>query len=64
MGNNPFHMIEDEEIAEIFEEDISRGSGCRTDIPYGFHIDRVFTREEEEALACIRRWVLRLRGQS
>ena len=64
MENNPFHIIEDNEIAEIFEEDMNRGSGCKVDIPYGFHIDKIYTKEEEEALECIRHWVLRLREQS
>lgn len=57
MEKNKYHEIEDPEIAALFEEEIDRGPGCEGydggDLPYGWHIDHIFTPEEREALDCL-----------
>lgn len=52
---NPFHVIEDEEVAGLFEAEIARGGGCDYSIPPDLTVQSIFSAEEEAALQCMRR---------
>ena len=52
---NPFHVIDDEEVAGLFEAEIARGGGCVFSIPPNLTVQSIFTDEEEAALLCFRR---------
>jgi len=57
---NPFHVIEDEEVAGLFEAEIARGGGCDYSIPPDLSVHSILTADEEAALRCIRYWYVHL----
>lgn len=57
---NPFHVIEDVEVAGLFEAEMARGDGCDLSIPTDLTVKSIYTPEEEEAIACIMLYARRL----
>lgn len=51
---NRCHVIEDPEIAMLFEQEASRGGGCRLDADEGMRVHDLLTDKEVECLGILR----------